>query len=114
MMTQNEVKQEHKYHLSLEVFIYLLCKVRERKSLLTVIMKATVPRMSRARLVELIISNQYLLLPGFDPRLHHVGFVKNKVALGLVFFECFGVPCQFPLHQLLQNSLIIYAIYSQY
>jgi hypothetical protein len=30
-----------------------------------------------------------------------VGFVVDKVALGQVFFEYFGFPCQFSFHRLL-------------
>jgi hypothetical protein len=33
--------------------------------------------------------------PGFEGRSGHVGFVVNKVALGQVFSEYFGFPCQF-------------------
>jgi hypothetical protein len=36
--------------------------------------------------------------PGFEPRSGHVGFVVDKVALGHVFFEYFGFPCQFSFH----------------
>jgi hypothetical protein len=32
-----------------------------------------------------------------------VGFVVDKVALGKVFSEYFGFPCQFAFHQLLHN-----------
>jgi hypothetical protein len=32
--------------------------------------------------------------PGFDPRSCHVEFVVDKVALGQVFSEYFGFPCQ--------------------
>jgi hypothetical protein len=35
---------------------------------------------------------------GFDPRSDHVGFVVDKVALGKVFSEYFGFPCQFSFH----------------
>jgi hypothetical protein len=31
----------------------------------------------------------------------HVGFVVDKMALGQVFCEYFGFPCQFSFHQLL-------------
>jgi hypothetical protein len=41
--------------------------------------------------------------PGFDPRSGHVGFVVDKVALGQVFSEYFGFPCQHPIHQLPHN-----------
>jgi hypothetical protein len=37
--------------------------------------------------------------PGFKPRSGHVGFV-DKVALGQVFSEYFGFPCQFSFHRL--------------
>jgi hypothetical protein len=33
----------------------------------------------------------------------HVGFVVDKVALGQVFYEYFGFPCQSSFHQLLHN-----------
>jgi hypothetical protein len=35
------------------------------------------------------------------PRSGHVGFVVDKVALGQVFSEYFGFPCQSSLHQIL-------------
>jgi hypothetical protein len=41
--------------------------------------------------------------PGFDPGSGQVGFVVDKVALGLVFSEYFGFPCQSSFHQLLHN-----------
>jgi hypothetical protein len=41
--------------------------------------------------------------PGFDSVSGHVGFVVDKVALGQVFFEYFGFPCQSLFHQLLHN-----------
>jgi hypothetical protein len=40
---------------------------------------------------------------GFDPRLVHVGCVVDEVALGQVFSEYFGFPCQSSFHRLLQN-----------
>jgi hypothetical protein len=43
--------------------------------------------------------------PRFDPRLGHVGFVLNEVALGQVFSEYFGFPCQFSFHHLLHIHL---------
>jgi hypothetical protein len=40
--------------------------------------------------------------PEFEPRSSHVGFVVDKVALGQVFSEYFGFPCQFAFrHRLL-------------
>jgi hypothetical protein len=39
--------------------------------------------------------------PGSIPG--HVGFVVDKVALGQVFSEYFGFPCQSSFHQLLHN-----------
>jgi hypothetical protein len=43
-----------------------------------------------------------------------VGFVVDKVALGQVFFEYFGFPCQFSFHRLLhthhQHHIIIISI----
>jgi hypothetical protein len=38
----------------------------------------------------------------------HVGFVVDKVALGQVFSEYFGFPCQSSFHQLLQKIILIY------
>jgi hypothetical protein len=34
-------------------------------------------------------------MPGFDPGSVHVEFVVDKVALGQVFPQYFGFPCQF-------------------
>jgi hypothetical protein len=39
---------------------------------------------------------------GFEPRSRHVGFVVDKVALGQVFLEYFGFPCQFSFQRLLR------------
>jgi hypothetical protein len=39
--------------------------------------------------------------PGFEPRSGPVGFVVDEVALGQVFSEYFGFPCQFSFHRLL-------------
>jgi hypothetical protein len=36
-------------------------------------------------------------------RFAHVGFVVDRVALGQVFSEYFGFPCQYLFHQLLHN-----------
>jgi hypothetical protein len=41
--------------------------------------------------------------PGVEPRSGHLGFVVDKVALGQVFSEYFGFPCQFSFHRLLHN-----------
>jgi hypothetical protein len=41
--------------------------------------------------------------PGFEPGSGHVGFVADKVALGQVFSEYFGFPCQTSFHQLLHS-----------
>jgi hypothetical protein len=41
--------------------------------------------------------------PGFEPMSCHVGFVVDKVALGQVFSEYFGFPCQFSFHRLLET-----------
>jgi hypothetical protein len=43
------------------------------------------------------------LRPRFDPGSGQVGFVVDKVALGQVFSEYFGFPCQSSFHQLLHN-----------
>jgi hypothetical protein len=42
--------------------------------------------------------------PGFGPRSGHVRFVVDKVALGKVFSEYFGFPCQFSFHLLLHTQ----------
>jgi hypothetical protein len=41
--------------------------------------------------------------PGFAPGAGQVGFVVDKVALGQVFSEYFGFPCQSLFHQILHN-----------
>jgi hypothetical protein len=41
--------------------------------------------------------------PGFEPRSGHVRSVVDKVPLGQVFFEYFGLPCQFSFHRLLHT-----------
>jgi hypothetical protein len=41
--------------------------------------------------------------PKLEPRSGHVGFVVDKVALGLIFSECFGFPCQFSFRRLLHT-----------
>jgi hypothetical protein len=42
--------------------------------------------------------------PGFEPGSGHVEFVVDKVAMGQVFSEYFGLPCQSSFHQLLHND----------
>jgi hypothetical protein len=43
-----------------------------------------------------------------------VGFVVDKMALGQVFSEYFGFPCQSSFHQLLHNHLIYHlGLYSR-
>jgi hypothetical protein len=42
-------------------------------------------------------------VPLFKPGSGHVGSVVDKVALGQVFSEYFGFPCQSPFHQFLHN-----------
>jgi hypothetical protein len=37
---------------------------------------------------------------GFEPRSGHVGLLVDKVALGQVFSDYFGFPCQFSFHRL--------------
>jgi hypothetical protein len=41
--------------------------------------------------------------PGFEPGSSHVIFVADKVALGQVFSEYFGFPCQSSFHKLLHH-----------
>jgi hypothetical protein len=50
--------------------------------------------------------------PQRRPGLGHVGFVVDKVAMGQVFSEYFGFPCQFALHQLLHTHRAIRGWYS--
>jgi hypothetical protein len=38
-----------------------------------------------------------------DPGSGQVGFVVDKVALGQIFFENFGFPCQSSFHQILHH-----------
>jgi hypothetical protein len=45
------------------------------------------------------------LLTGFDPRLGHMGFMLDNVALGRVFSEVFRFSCQFSLHRILHTHL---------
>jgi hypothetical protein len=42
--------------------------------------------------------------PGFAPGSGQVGFVVDKVALGQVFSENLGFPCQSSFHQLLHHN----------
>jgi hypothetical protein len=39
--------------------------------------------------------------PGFEPWSGHVGFLVHKVALGQIFFDYIGFPCQLSFHRLL-------------
>jgi hypothetical protein len=41
--------------------------------------------------------------PGFEHGSGQVGFVVNKEALGQVFSEYFGFPCQSSFHQILHH-----------
>jgi hypothetical protein len=43
---------------------------------------------------------------GLEPRWGNVGFVVDKVALGQVFSEYFGFPCQFSFHRLLHTHYL--------
>jgi hypothetical protein len=43
----------------------------------------------------------------FEPRSGYVGFVVDKVALGQVFSEYFGFPCQFSSHRLLYTQQLL-------
>jgi hypothetical protein len=43
--------------------------------------------------------------PGFEPGSDQVGFVVDKVALGRVFSEYFGFPCQSSFHQILHLKI---------
>jgi hypothetical protein len=46
--------------------------------------------------------------PGFEPGSAHVGFGVDKVALGQVFPEYLGFPCQFSFHRLLHTHHLSY------
>jgi hypothetical protein len=53
--------------------------------------------------VELVNRTKRLVAAGFKPGSGQVGFVVDKVALGQVFSEYFGFPCQSSLHQILHH-----------
>jgi hypothetical protein len=55
--------------------------------------------MSKSRTIAEAVSRRRW--PGFEPSSGHVGFVVDKVALGQVFSEYFGFPCQFSFQRLL-------------
>jgi hypothetical protein len=61
------------------------------------ILKKAVPQLKR------LVAGFPPRRPGFDPRSGYVGFVVDKVALGQVFSEYIGFPCQSSFHQLLHN-----------
>jgi hypothetical protein len=42
---------------------------------------------------------------GFDPKTDHARIVVNKAALGQVYSESFGFPCQFSVYQMLHTRL---------
>jgi hypothetical protein len=54
---------------------------------------------------KLISQNEVwkMWVAAIEPGSGHVGFVVDKVALGQVFSEYFGFPCQSSFHQLLHN-----------
>jgi hypothetical protein len=54
---------------------------------------------------QMLVAGFKLQKPSFDPRSGHVRSVVNKVALGQVFSEYFGFPCQFFYHQMLHTHL---------
>jgi hypothetical protein len=49
------------------------------------------------------VQEMYAKWPGFKPGSSHVGFEVDKVALGQVFSEYFGFPCQSSFHQFLHK-----------
>jgi hypothetical protein len=56
---------------------------------------------------------QQLGFNGFPPlRCSQVGFVMDKVALGQVFPEYFGFPCQSSFHQVLHKHYTIVIYYN--
>jgi hypothetical protein len=61
------------------------------------LMKEAVPELRR--LMAVFQQGQH----GFQPRSGHVWFVVDVVALGQVFSEYFGFPCQFSFHRLLHT-----------
>jgi hypothetical protein len=56
-------------------------------------------------LLRRLVAGFPLRRPGVEPRSGHVRFVVDKVALGQVYSEYFGFPCQFSFHQLLHTNL---------
>jgi hypothetical protein len=46
--------------------------------------------------------------PGFKTGSSHVGFVVDEVALGQVFSEYFGFPCQSSFHQFFSTITLTY------
>jgi hypothetical protein len=61
---------------------------------------------SRDRAIAQVVSRRHLTAAIWvDPRSDHVGFVVDKVALGLVFSEYFGFPFQLLFRRLLHTHL---------
>jgi hypothetical protein len=50
------------------------------------------------------------LLPGFEPRSRHEGFVVDKLALVQVFSEYFSFLCQFSFHRLLHTHHLSFGV----
>jgi hypothetical protein len=61
----------------------------------------------RRAIAQAVIRRLPTMAAEVEPRSGHVGFVVDRVALGQVFCEYFGFPCQFSFHGLLQNQTFI-------
>jgi hypothetical protein len=48
-----------------------------------------------------LVTGFSLLLPGFDPRSHYVGFPAGKMTPGHILTEYIEFPCNFSFHELL-------------
>jgi hypothetical protein len=56
---------------------------------------------SKVRALKRLVAGYPPRRPWFKPGSSHLGFIVDKVALGQVFSEYFGFPCQFSFHQFL-------------
>jgi hypothetical protein len=66
--------------------------------------------------LRLLVAGFLLRRPGFEPWSGHVGFVVDKAALGQVFLEYFGFPCQSfhtMLHVHLHPSIFLRGLYNR-
>jgi hypothetical protein len=61
-----------------------------------------------AQIKKKIVPNFSPRRPGFNPGSGYVGFVVDRVALGQVFSEYFGLTWQSSFHQFLHNHLSLH------